>query len=358
MRYALPYAVGLGSCTAPSIETEIDNGSDAESPAASDRPVVVTTFLPMTQFTKAVTGDRAEVVQLLPNNVGPHDYQAKPDDVEALATADVLVKNGLGAEEFLEDLIQNAGNATLITVDSSEGIPAFESAEDGHGEDTHEEDSHDEHADEHAHDGDAREAEKAHDHGGSAPHIWLDPKRAVEQVENIRDGLIEADPDGGAEYTSSAAAYIAKLDEALDQEITEQLTPYSGQTYISFHDFTAYFAESYGLKAEFLVAIPEVNPSPGDVRTVVETAQAKNVGALLSEPQAGEDAFAAIAKNLNVEVGIFDPMETGESAEPDAYLTTMRQNVDSLEAALNPWLDSMAGECGIFKKAWLFEFQS
>lgn len=51
---------------------------------------MVSTFLPIAQFTKAVAGDRAEVVQLLPTNVGPHDYQAKPDDARAIAEADVL----------------------------------------------------------------------------------------------------------------------------------------------------------------------------------------------------------------------------------------------------------------------------
>lgn len=40
----------------------------------------------MTQFTTAVAGDRAEVTQLLPTNVGPHDYQAKPGDAQEIAT--------------------------------------------------------------------------------------------------------------------------------------------------------------------------------------------------------------------------------------------------------------------------------
>jgi len=42
-------------------------------------------FLPITQFTKAVD-DRAEVTQLLPTNVGPHDYQAKPEDAQTFSS--------------------------------------------------------------------------------------------------------------------------------------------------------------------------------------------------------------------------------------------------------------------------------
>ena len=74
------------------------------------------------------------MVQLLPTNVGPHDYQAKPSDAQAIANADLLVKNGLEMEFFLDDMIENAENADLVVIDSSEGIVTLASAGD-HGHD-------------------------------------------------------------------------------------------------------------------------------------------------------------------------------------------------------------------------------
>jgi len=48
-----------------------------------------------------------------------------------------------------------------------------------------------------------------HEHEGEFnPHIWLDPERAIQQVDNIRDGLIAADPEGKDTYTANAKAYI------------------------------------------------------------------------------------------------------------------------------------------------------
>lgn len=308
-------ALVLGGCTADPTSTA---GDSAASNGAGNAPLqVVTTILPITQFTQAVVGDRAEVRQLLPNNVGPHDYQAKPADVQAIAAADLLVKNGLGLETFLAGLIENADNTTLVTVDSSAQIATLINED----------------ADHNSHDGSA-EPHKNHEHGDADPHVWLDPKRAVIQVETIRDALVEADPAGEAIYIDNAAAYIAQL-QALDRDITEQLAPYTGQTYISFHDVTAYFADSYGLTAEFLVDIPEENPSPEDVRHIIETVEAKSIDVLLSEPQAGEDAFAALAKDLDVEVSLFDPMETGDALNPDQYLAIMRRNATQLERALD-----------------------
>jgi zinc transport system substrate-binding protein len=136
-------ALGLGSCAAPSTTSEAESPESEVAAAPEDPLQVVTTFLPITQFTNAVAGDRAEVVQLLPTNVGPHDYQAKPGDAQAIANADVLVKNGLDMEFFLDDMIENAGNAELVIVDSSEGIPTLASTGDhGHDHGDHDHDGH------------------------------------------------------------------------------------------------------------------------------------------------------------------------------------------------------------------------
>ena len=344
-------ALSLGSCatTTPSREAE---SADADVAATADEPLqVVTTFLPMTQFTTAVAGDRAEVTQLLPTNVGPHDYQAKPGDAQAIANADVLVQNGLEMEFFLDDMIENAENADLVIIDSSKGIATL-ATEDHHDHGAGEAHAHAE--GDHDHDHGAGEAhahaEGGHDHAGHGhthgefdPHIWIDPKRAIEQVRNIRDGLIAVDPEGEAEYTANAEAFIADL-EALDAEITEKLAPFAGQTFVVFHDFASYFAESYGLQSETLVGIPEENPSPEDVKRVMETVQAEGLNTILTEPQAGQESFDAIANDLNISVSVFDPLETGatDAIQPDHYLTTMRQNADNLvasfEASNQSWL--------------------
>lgn len=349
-------ALSLGSCATPTPtnEAESPDTTDADLTAAEDPLKVVTTFLPMTQFTTAVAGDRAEVTQLLPTNVGPHDYQAKPGDAQAIANADVLVQNGLEMEFFLDDMIENAENADLVIIDSSEGIATLAYEEQGHDHDHAEGEAHDhDHAeDDHDHDhaeddhaeGDGHDhASHSHAHGEFDPHIWLDPKRAIEQVENIRDGLIAADPEGEGEYTANAEAFIAEL-EALDADITEMLAPFEGQTFVVFHDFAAYFAESYGLESQFLVGIPEENPSPDDVKRVMETVQAQGLKTIMTEPQVEAATFEAIANDLDINVSVFDPVATGDSdaVQPDYYLTTMRQNaenlVDSFEASDQAWL--------------------
>lgn len=270
---------------------------------------VVSTFLPITLFTEAVAGECATVTSLIPPNLGPHDFQATPADISALSNASVLVKNGLGMEYFLDKLITSANNNSLQVVDTSRGVAVIRS------------------------DDDQDEAKQGdQEYGEVNPHIWLDPLRAVQQVENIRDGLVKADPDCADGYTKRAAAYASQL-KGLNTTIATQLKPFRGQTFIAFHDFAPYFAERYGLKADFVVDVPEMNPTPEDLQRVSKKVQQSQLKALLSEPQEGDRSFNALALDLGVKVVTFDPLETGSeqaSKQPDTYFKVMDKNVVSL----------------------------
>lgn len=335
-------ALVLGSCTSTPA-----NGPDTVQ--SGEKLQVMTTFVPITSFTKAVAGDRAQVTQLLPNNVGPHDYQARPADVQRLTSADVVVKNGLEMEIFLEDMLNNVDSDKLTVIDSSKGIAVIPNEEEhgehhekehADGEHEHEgEDHHSEgkeHAEGEAHADGKEHAGEGHDHGENNPHIWLDPKRAIQQVENIRDGLVAADPEGKPVYEANAAAYIAEL-KKLDTEFTQQLQPYTGKTFVTYHDFADYFARSYNLQVESLVGVPHENATPEDVRRVVEAAKASNLKTLLSEPQVLDNPFKALATDLKVNVGTFDPLEAGgaEALEAGYYISVMRKNLNSLTNAFS-----------------------
>jgi zinc transport system substrate-binding protein len=297
---ALGLVACLVACAAPRREEDAAQGGGGLQ--------VVTTVLPVTLFTRAVAGDCAQVQPLIPANAGAHDFQARPGDVAVLRQARVLVKNGLGLESFLDKLVASADNPSLVVVDSSAGVATLESGEQGH--------SHG-HGDGHAHGA-----------GEVNPHIWLDPLRAVQQVETIRDGLVKADPSCAEGYRRNAGAFIAQLRQ-LDQQLAAALAPFRGRTLVAFHDVAPYFAERYGLKAEFLVDVPTVNPSPADLQRVVASVRRYQLRALLSEPQQESGALQALAGDLGIGVRVFDPLETASAAEaqqPDTYLKVMARN--------------------------------
>ena len=76
--------------------------SQVQQPSPAPKLKVVTTFLPMYWFTKAVVGEE-QVEILIPPGTEVHDYQATPANVSAIATANVLV-NGIDTRRRLDNI--------------------------------------------------------------------------------------------------------------------------------------------------------------------------------------------------------------------------------------------------------------
>ena len=121
------------------------------------------------------------------------------------------------------------------------------------------------------------------------------------------------------------------------RSVAPHIHAYRGKTFVVLHDFAPYFADRYGLKAEYLVDVPEQNPSPQDLQRVSQEVQRSQLRALLSEPQQGKRSFNALAEDLGVRISVFDPMESGDAraaADFGTYLSVMRRNTANLLQAI------------------------
>ncbi|WP_225938247.1 metal ABC transporter solute-binding protein, Zn/Mn family [Leptothermofonsia sichuanensis] len=329
----LPLMAGTG-CDPTSITATPEQSSGSQTTASNQQIRVVATFLPVYLFTKAVAGDTAEVDILIKPGTEVHEYQSTPADVQAIARADVLVKNGLGIEEFLEGTLKSAENPKLKVIDASAGIEPLKEISpvvvtSGGKASNHDHDHHDHH--EHDHGEAAGEPKGAHVHADGNPHVWLDPLLAKKQVENIRDGLVAADPANEPVYRANAAAYIQRLSK-LDSQFEQTLKPYQNRTFITFHDAFPYLARRYQLKQEAVVAIPEDQLSPRDVQETIEAVKRFNVKALFSEPGVDNKLLVGIAKDMNLKIYPLDSLESGP-LDPDYYFTAMESNLKTLETA-------------------------
>ncbi|MEH2069473.1 MAG: metal ABC transporter substrate-binding protein [Nostoc sp.] len=285
----------------------------ASTPTAQrGKTKVVTTFLPIYLFTKAVAGNVADVEILVPPGTEVHEYQATPENVKAIATANVLVKNGLGLEEFLEDTVKNAQNSKLVEIDASKGIKPLNQISPVEKTGKNEEDSD-------------------HEHAQGNPHVWLDPVLAKQQVTNIRDGLIAADPANKATYQTNAAAYIKEL-ENLNSEFQQTLQKTPSCTFITFHDAFPYLARRYNLKQVAVVEIPEDQLSPTDVQNAVNAVKKYKVKALFSEPGVDNKLLTSLSKDLKLSLRTLDSLETGQT-DPQHYFQAMKANLQTLETA-------------------------
>lgn len=276
---------------------------------------VVTTFLPVYLFTQAVVGDVAEVEMLVKPGNDVHEYQATPDNVKAIANANILVKNGLGIEEFLEDTVKNAENSQLVEINASKGIKVINEINVV----KNKKEKHHDH--DHHHD---------HHHSEGNPHVWLDPVLAKQQVINIRDGLITADPANKTTYQANAAAYVQKL-ENLNNEFQQTLNKTPNCTFITFHDAFPYMAKRYQIKQVAVVELPEDQLSPADVQKTIKTIKKYKVKALFSEPEVDNKLLTSLAQDLQLTLYPLNPLENG-TTNPEYYFQAMKTNLENLAA--------------------------
>lgn len=264
--------------------------SQVQQPSPAPKLRVVTTFLPMYWFTKAVVGEE-QVEILIPPGTEVHDYQATPANVSAIATANVLVKNGINFEQFLGGTIKSAQNSQLKEIDASANIKSL----------------------------------------AGNPHVWLDPVLAKQQVANIRDGLVAANPEKEATYQANAKTYIQKL-EKLDAKYKQRLQKYPNCTFISFHDAYPYLANCYQIKQVAVVEIPENQLSPTDVQKAINAVKQYKAKAIFGEPGVDNKLLKALSQDLNLTLQPLDSLESG-TLDPQHYFKAMQANLEVIENA-------------------------
>ena len=288
---------------------------------------VLTTFAPIHSWTLNVAGEDATVELLLPGDVGPHDFQLRPQDLRKIRQADLLIANGLGMEGWLEKAIEgNAKESARKIVRTADGLkgeliyhlptlsldPA--SARKG---------GHD-----HGHDHD-------HEAAGEAPnpHVWLDPVYAQHAVSNIISALSQADPAHAGGYKDRGTAYIGRLRQ-LDRDIKSRLTGITNRTIVTYHDAFPYFCRRYDIDLAGVVEeIPSVEPSPKYLANLSAVVRARGVRVIFTEPQFNPRLVRQISRDLKIRFAELDVLETGEPS-PGFYEEGMRRNLQALDTSL------------------------
>lgn len=195
--------------------------------------------------------------------------------------------------------------------------------------DTHEE-GHDEHKEDDGH---------GHHHHDFEfdPHIWLDPILVKQQVNNIRDALIEADPQNKEQYEQNAMAYNQELDE-LDMEIKSSLMSCTKDTIVPFHNAFTYLAERYDIKVKAIGGMaPDSEATAAEIAEFVDFVKDNDIKVIFSEELVDQRLAEVIADEAGSEVMLFSPLEAlapEEVGKNISYIDKMEQNLDSLKVAL------------------------
>jgi manganese/iron transport system substrate-binding protein len=304
-------AAVLAACTAttPTTPAPPTGTSPVTSPApttAVDPLNVVASTTVLADLVRQVGGERVNVHALIPAGRDVHTFDPAPSDALTLAGADLLVMNGVGLDEWFEDLANDVAPEVAL-VEVGEDLDGVEYLE-----------------------GDADD-DDGHGHAFN-PHLWLDVSNARRYAERITATLVDIDPDHRDAYESNAAAFDARLAE-LDGWIRDELAdlPADNRRVVSFHDAFPYFAHAYDIEiVGVVVESPGQEPSAGELASLISAIREASVRAILTEIQFSDRLAQVIADETGVSV--IDDLYTDSlgDAPLDTYEAVMRWNVERI----------------------------
>ncbi|QOS80021.1 zinc ABC transporter substrate-binding protein [Paenibacillus sp. JNUCC31] len=293
---------------------------------------VITSFYPVYAFTATIGGEDANVINLLPTGVEPHDWTPKSQDIVNTSKAQLFLYNGAGLEGWVPNFLKSLNSDTKVkSVAVSDGVTLLTAeGDDGHG---HGEEQVDEHSDEHV---DEANAEDIADHHVD-PHTWVSPKSAMVMAENIKNSLVEVDPAHQEGYEQRYQELRTKL-ETLDQHFTDELSKVPNKEIVVSHQAFGYIARDYGLTQHAIMGLsPDAEPTGQDIVKLSKLVKDEGIKYIFFEELVSDKLAKTLANEAGVETMVLNPVEglTKEQAtNGDDYFTLMEKNLQNLLIAL------------------------
>lgn len=301
-------------------------GCRGPEPHREATPVAVATIAPLADLARSVAGPGWTVRTVIPPGTSPHVFEPEPSDLRKLVDARLVLVAGAGYDDWMRRaLAACASGAPIHDAAASIGIgPRAADAPEGAGSDGHA--GHDHAEGEHGHEG--------HAHGvlGEDPHWWLSPELAARSLGPVAEAFAAADPAGASGYRRRASE-TADTFRDLDREMAALLAPVRGKRFVSAHRAWVYFADRYGLvEAASIEPVPGREPSPRELKALVEEGRRGGLGRLFTEPQFPPAAARVVAREAGLALTLVDPI--GGVPGRETYPALMRFNAHAFLAGL------------------------
>jgi len=318
-----------------------DSGSQESS--ENGKMKIYTTIYPIQYFAERIGGDQVEVESVIPAGSDAHSFEPTSNQMVDIAKADAFLYSSDELETYAKTIADAVGDEDVKIAQLADGInllPFDEEHEHSHGEATEEEHDHShEEATEEEHDHSEESAEEAHhhDHGSIDPHYWLDPERAKQMAENMKNTLVELDPDNETTYEDNYKAVAEELDE-LDQKFQQAVEGKENKKIIVSHAAYGYWEDRYGIEQIAITGLSPTNePSQQELEEIIHTAEDNKLNYVLFEQNISPKVATIVQDEIGADVLRIHNLETITEDEIDAgedYFSLMNKNIETLEQAL------------------------
>lgn len=262
------------ACSQPAQNSSSAQGSSSAQasssmPASSEesrleKPVIAVSIVPEATFAKAVCGDLADVVTMIPPGSSPASYEPTPKEMEQLSQAKLYFAIGVPTETA--SILPKAADYKEMKVVKlqDEVAKIYE--------------------------------ERKFASGTRDPHLWLSPKRAKVMVETMAKEMETIDPQNKDTYQKNAETYGKQLEE-LDQQLSTTFSGVKNKSFIVYHPAFGYLAEDYGLT---MYALEEggKKAAPKRLQEIVDLAKKDGAKAIFYQKEIDSKQSQAFADEI------------------------------------------------------------
>jgi len=226
-------------------------------PQKSGKLIVVATFYPLFYLAERIGGDMVEVHSLIQPGIEVHSWQPSVKDIVTCSDADIVVYNGAGLDDWLqEDILPLIDAMGKLIVKTTENVTLWKNVE----------------------------KEKIKEHGLYDPHTWLSPYEARQQAESIYRAFIERDQKNADYYTARWIALSNDLN-TLDESYKTKLQSKVRDSIFVTHDAFGYMARRYGFEQQGIIGVSaDEQPSTQTIVQMVDTMQQTGTYIFYIEP--------------------------------------------------------------------------
>jgi zinc/manganese transport system substrate-binding protein len=280
------------------------------APVADDRPLVVVSTNILGDVVDEIVGDQAQVMTLMKPNADPHSFEISAQEAATLREADLIVSNGLGLEEGLQQHLDAAAATEVPSFVAGDAIEVLDYSA-----------------------GDAA--------GMPDSHFWTDPARMVDVVDALAPALRAIDGIDPTALATSVEEYRTALTQLDDEMATAFASiPDSRRALVTNHHVFGYLADRFDFTIVGAV-IPGgttlAAPSASDLADLVDAVEQTGVSAIFAESSSPDRLVQALAAEADVHVEVIElfteSLTENDGGAPD-YLTMMRVNTERITTGL------------------------
>lgn len=273
--------------------------------AQEDKKLVVATASIFSDMAEVIAGGQLKVQTIVPIGGDPHIYEPTPGDAQLVNRADLILRNGLTFEGWLNELIENSGTkAATITI--TKGIQPIESLQYKNSTD---------------------------------PHAWMDVANGLIYIENIKNALTVLDPDNADVYEFNYGIYRKQLED-LDQQIQQDIRkiPVKRRILITSHDAFRYYGKRYGVDVQAILGTStDADAQTSDIVRLNKIIQSSGIPAVFIETTVNPKLLQQIARDNDIEIGgkLYSDSIGDKDSPASTYLDMLKYNTSTIVNALS-----------------------